>query len=334
MSEASNNMLNEVARWQYSELSQERVRGSDTTLKVTSRHLGGSSATSNIKRVATSAIDCAVAHWYMIPGLQFQRFRLRFEIKNLFRKRSLPAAARSLVLDGTPDPASYLGFHFASQFLNSTTLGNYLDVSSPWLFPFALLSNFQAANVTLLTPKATGLRSLTHGLTAQIRKEIRCVGTNAVLEDENYDTITSLWNPNEEPDEYIRNVRSLKRVLRPGGTLLLSVPCTRRLTDVTSVNGERIYDANALEQYVFDVLGQPKRYAIYGAQTQPCEHNGYCMRADYGTDRWVGSAVIGRDWRCYSSLQELPAVGVIVMKFTRREGQLETASFELKPHLN
>jgi hypothetical protein len=324
MSEPSNNILGEVVRWQYNELARERLGGSGSALKVPSRHIGGSSSMRNLKRIAISAIDCALAHWYMVPGLRFQRFRLRFEIGSLFRKKRLPASVRSLVLDGTPDPASYLGFHFASQFLNGRTLGNYLDVSSPWLFPFALLSNLQAANVTLLAARATGLKSLTHGLKEQVQKQINCVTTNAPLEDECYDTITSLWNPNEKPGQHIRDVRSLKRILKPGGTLLLSVPCTSQLAEVTSINGEQVYDANALEQYVFDVLGQPKRYVIYGAQARHCDNKAYCFENDYAADRWFGSSVVGRDWRCYSSLQELPAVGVIVMKFIRRESEVET----------
>ena len=334
MSKASNNLLNELARWQYSELSQERLKGSDATLKVPLLHPGGSSVTRSMKRIATSAIECAVAHWFMLPGLQFQRFRVRFEIRSLFGKKRLPAAARSLVLNGAPDPSSYLGFHFSSQFLNSGTLGNYLDVSSPWLFPFALLSNSESAHVTLLTAKATALRSLAHDMKTQIQKEIDCDAINDRLEDESYDTISSLWNPNEEPGQSIRNVRSLKRVLKPGGTLLLSVPCIRQLTEATSLNGERIYDAHALEQYVFDVLGQPKRYAIYGAQGQQFGDTASCIENDYAADRRFGSSVVGRDWRCYSSLQELPAVGVIVMKFVRRENGLEAASIQLKPHLN
>ena len=334
MSEPSNNILGEVAPWQYNELPRERLGGSAPALKVPSRDIGGSSSMRNLKRVAMSAIDCALAHWYMVPGLRFQRFRLRFEIGSLFRKKRLPASVRSLVLDGTPDPASYLGFHFASQFLNSRTLGNYLDISSPWVFPFALLSNFRAANVTLLTAEATGLRSLAHGLREQVQKTINCVAPSASLKDECYDTITSLWNPNEKPSPYVRDVRSLKRILKPGGTLLLSVPCTSQLTGVTSVNGEQVYDANALERYVFDVLGQPKRYAIYGAQAGHSGNNAYRVENDYAADRWFGSSVVGRDWRCYSSLQELPAVGVIVMKFTRREREVEAASLELEPHLN
>ncbi len=322
MSQPSNNVLDEVARWRYNELPRERLGGSGPALKVPSRHIGGSSSMRNLKRVAISAIDCALAHWYMVPGLRFQRFRLRFEIESLFRKTRPPASVRSLVLDEIPDPASYLGFHFASQFLNSRTLGNYLDVSSPWLFPFGLLSNFQADNITLLTAKATGLRSLAHGLREQVRKKINCVATNASLEGECYDTITSLRNPNEKPDQCFRDVRSLKRLLKPGGTLLLSVPCTSRLARVTCVNGEQVFDANALEQSVFDVLGQPKRYAIYGAQARHCGNKAYCIENDYAADRWFGSSVVGRDWR------------VIVMKFTRRESELEAVSVELKPHLN
>jgi hypothetical protein len=337
MSEVSNNLLRDVVQWQSSESAQDRAKDSDAAVKlrlVSLRKSCGSPARRALKRVASSVVDCALAHWYMVPGLQFQRFRVRFEIKRLFREKQLPISVRSLVLDRPPDPASYLGFHFASQFLGDKTLGNYLDVSSPWLFPFALVSNFRAANVTLLTEKAIGIRSLARGLRTHSEKEIRFVAKNVPLQDESYDTISSLWDAHEDSKRHVHDVRSLRRLLKPGGTLLLSVPCVRKIPEVTSANGPWIYDANALERYVFDVLGQPKRYAIYGAQTSRIGNEPVCGDPANASDRWAASLAIGRDWRCYSSLQELPGSGVIVMKFTRRESNSEKASIELRPHLN
>jgi SAM-dependent methyltransferase len=221
-----------------------------------------------------------------------------------------------------------MGFHFASQFLTSDSLGNYLDVSSPWLFPFTLLSKYQAASATLLTVEAMGLRSLLGALKVSIHGEIRCVENHIPLEDDDYDTITSLWDLNEGPEQCARDVRSLWRALRPGGTLLLSVPCAKKAAERPSANRPRLYDAAGLEHHIFDGVGQPKRYAIYGPQTLPCGNAGNAAGG------WAGSLAIGRDWRCYSGLHELPGEGIIVMKFSRPEHKSEATSIALTPRLN
>jgi SAM-dependent methyltransferase len=283
----------------------------------------GPPSTSSFRHVALSAVDCALAHWYMVPGLKFQRSRVRLGLKSLWRGR-LSASAVSLVLHKTPAPASYLGFHFASQFLASDSLGNYLDVSSPWLFPFTLLSSSQAVSATLLTVEAPRLHSLLSASSICLQGGIRCEAENIPLEDASYDTITSLWGPGGGVVHGGRNVRNLWRVLKPGGTLLLSVPCARKGAARFVEDGASLYDVEMLERDIFDVLGQPKRYAIYGAQ-RPSGGNGLASGDDADAAAgWGGSLAIGRDWRCYASLQELPGQGVIVMKFSRSEHKADT----------
>ena len=335
MGEVRSDLLGRVGHWRSGELAQGRATDLDTVV-VSSKgsHRPFAQPTSrDFQRVAFSALDCALAHWYMVPGLQFHRLRVRLEFNSLLRRSQWPVSARSLVLDRSIEPASYLGFHFAAKFLAGDKLGNYLDVSSPWLFPFTILSNYQAASATLLTVQARGLGSLLGAVRAGIKGEIRCFDNDVSLEDDSYDTITSLWDPNEEPGQFAREVRSLWRVLKPGGTLLLSVPCVKKAAKRPSADGPLPYDADALERHIFDVLGQPKRYAIYGEQTSSCENNRFPAdgRNDAG---WIGSSVIARDWRCYSGFQELPGPGVIVMKFSRPEHNSTATSIALTPRLN
>jgi SAM-dependent methyltransferase len=271
----------------------------------------------NFKRVAMSAVDCALAHWYMVPGLAFQRARFRLGVQSLLGRGRLPAPVRALILQQTPAPAAYLGFHFAARFLSRDTLGNYLDVSSPWLFPFTLLSRRAAASATLLGGAAAELRSLMQAARINPAGGVRCEAADTALAGESYDTITSLCDAGGGVKHDARAVRNLWRMLKPGGTLLLSVPCIKAGAREGAAGGARLYDARALEREIFAVLGQPKRYAIYGAQTPA--RSSHDLPAHHAGPGWSGAAAIGRDWRCYARLQELPGEGVMVMKFNRPE---------------
>lgn len=320
-------------RFDDSAASRERRRDPATPASTMGPSVGGlaTSSTTTFKHVAISALDCALAHWYMVPGLKFQRSRVRLGLKSLFRRGGLPPSAVSLILHQNPDPGAYLGFHFASQFLARETLGNYLDVSSPWLFPFTLLANFRASSAMLLTAAAAQLRSLLSASNMSLPGGLHCEA-QVSLADESYDTITSLCGPDGDVEHNTRDARNLWRVLKPGGTLLLSVPCIRNGADQFA-DRDTIYDVQMLERQLFDVLGQPKRYAIYGAQTPGIGDESAVGYDSRGAAGWGDSSIVGRDWRCYASLQDLPGRGVIVMKFLRPERESATSFTAFTPRL-
>jgi hypothetical protein len=81
------------------------------------------------------------------------------------------------------------------------------------------------------------------------------------------------------------------------------------------------------------VVGQPKRYAIYGPQTLPNGNQRAPGDAANSASGWRGSLAIGRDWRCFANLQELPGRGVIVMKFVRSQNNTVTAGAAFTPRL-
>ncbi len=314
MSAAKQGVLaDEFAGWRYENLSDGGKAAVDAGAETAVGRGGENSSQrpSKLKRVAMSAVDCAVAHWYMVPGLAFQRSRFRLELNSLLGRGRVPGSVRSLILQRSPAPESYLGFHFAARFLSRETLGNYLDVSSPWLFPFTMLTRRRAASATLITNEAARMRSLMSTAKINPAGGLRCEAAEVALADAAYDTITSLCGAG---GGLKYEAQSLWRMLKPGGTLLLSVPCIKEVGDG---DGAWVYDARKLERDIFDVIGQPKRYAIYGAQTPARGHHDARVG---GANQWNGSAAIGRDWRCFPSLQELPGSGVMVMKFSRLEG--------------
>ena len=327
MSVGKNGLLsNGLARWPYDDAPGggaplAAAQASEAHRAEALREAAGAGAgrqpPGNFKRVAMSAVDCALAHWYLVPGLAFQRARFGLGVKSLLGRSRLPVAVRALILQQTPAPAAYLGFHFAARFLSGETLGNYLDVASPWLFPFTMLSRRRAASATLLSNEAARLRSLMEAARISPAGGLRCAAADATLAGETYDTITSLCDAGGGVKHDARAVRNLWQMLKPGGTLLLSVPCIKACgKDGSGASGGRLYDARALEREIFAILGQPRRYAIYGAQT-PHRHEAPAGGA--AASRWGGAAAIGRDWRCYARLQELPGEGVMVMKFNRPE---------------
>jgi hypothetical protein len=271
--------------------------------------------------IATSAVDCALAHFYLLPGLKFQRFRVSLGVKSLFWRRWVSAPALTMALHRTPPPPAYLGFHFASRFLMGETLGDYLDVSSPWLFPLAVLSRYRAASATLLSGDAVCLQNLLVAANVKVTGKIRCDASDQTLEDASYDTVTSLWASADSPFK-AGSIEELWRVLRPGGSLLLSVPCIGSCAEGNAEQcnqsilavGPRGYDLKMLERRLFAVMGLPRRYAIYGAECATLQESSNTEQSREHRDDLIA---IGRHWRCYANLQELPGKGVIVMKFVR-----------------
>jgi SAM-dependent methyltransferase len=293
-----------------------------------------------LRGLANGAIDCLLAHWYLLPGLQFQRFRVLLGMSSVLRRKHIAQSTLARILDEPPQAVSYLGFDFAWKALSArTTLGRYLDVSSPWLFPVALLSRCNASSATLVSSEAEALRDLLGAAKATLRDP---AGEQSA-DDESYDTVTSLsWLERVHDD--VKAVARLWRILRPGGTLLVSLSCARDAVEewvdapAVALGSEdrrvlwrRLYDVRLLNGRIFEVTGLPKRYAIYGERNSISDNGCRAPKLTGGFQPgWRPSMIIGRDWRSYSSVRELPGQGVIAMKFVKPEnGRRAARQFSL-----
>src|SRR5580704_16403371 len=184
------------------------------------RRIGGRSQSNRssalIKDLASDTINCALAHWYFLPGLELQRYRLRLAFSLI---RTPDAARREFSML----PATlYLDSDFALKSLRvQSRIGSYLDVSSPWVFPFYVLRMFKPDRAMLLNTSGTRnvfrylAKRAEHGTNVQTKELVNLSGLS-----ESFDTITCLarLSPEEKERELLRN---MWQALNPGGTLIL-----------------------------------------------------------------------------------------------------------------
>jgi hypothetical protein len=268
-----------------------------------------------IKDLARDTINCALAHWYLLPGLELQRYRLRLAFW-------LTRTSETARLEFSRLPATlYLDAGFALKSLRvQSRIGSYLDVSSPWLFPSYVLTEFKPERSLLLNTNST-----TRNLFARLANRTENNGTALVTKDlgqlsrlsESFDTITCLARLSRNEKESAQ-LRTMWSALNPGGTLILSVACagseSRTETDFDGhadrgfqFSAFRPYDRELLKSGIFNVLGEPRSSAIYGEETIP----------DYTSASWCESAVVSKYWRRCSSISQVRGKGILVMKFIK-----------------
>jgi SAM-dependent methyltransferase len=136
-----------------------------------------------------------------------------------------------------------------------------------------------------------------------------------------FDLVTSLsWVARTVDD--VGTVKLLWRALRPGGMLLLSLPCAARRTERPKIssalaNETKTYDESMLEDRIFAAIGQPRRSVVYGESQPPLGRTEYSRpNGNFSLNRYVD---MGRRWRIYPAVRNLPGEGIIAMKFVKPE---------------
>src|SRR3984957_8792809 len=279
-----------------------------------------------IKNLVCDTINCALAHWYLLPGLELQRYRLRLAF-SLIRT---PQAARHEF--STLPATMYLDSDFALKSLRAQPrIGSYLDVSSPWVFPFYVLTALKPDQAILLNSSGA-----TRNLFKHFAKQTECKETEAQMKElahlsglaESFDTLTCLAPLSAEEKER-ELVRKMWQALNPGGTLILSVACTgpdsrtERDTDAPDdgSNPHSVappYDSERLKSHVLDVLGEPRSYAIFSEDSVVRRLDRFATMSDPPTTAsWRESVGVGRYWHRCSSISQVRSRGILAMKFTK-----------------
>lgn len=235
------------------------------------------------------------------------------------------------------DSTRYVEFDFCMREIGRLpSVDAYLDVSSPRLLPTLILRRFARAEALLVNPDKGDL-PLTRQLLDDLGLSRRCTFTQALLgpdvvQSEGYDLVTCMSVLEHIPDDAAA-VRVLWDAVRPGGRLLLTVPCQAQPeeqymnVDPYGLLGadehgivfrQRLYSKGCLECRVFAVTGPPVSFAVWG-ERKP----GYILNdtlQKWGSLRypfWSEPLRATTKLARYSEVEALPGEGVACMAFLK-----------------
>jgi len=258
-------------------------------------------------------------------------------LKLLFKRQgSLSPSDFFRLLFWPIDSVRYFEFDFMWETLSKLRLSSYLDISSPRMFPLVFLSGHPDITAELVNPDKADLEITRKFITA-CGLDPQCQLGSLLIEDlpfahESFDAVTSI-SVVEHIHEDKKAIENIWRLVKPGGRLLLSVPCAAIAeeeymdADFYGVQTAREkdflfhqykYDQNLLEERIYCVTGCPKRYAIYGekiAGTLQSWLTKQWAREIY--PRWKEPYAVARAFQYYESLGDLPGDGVIAMEFVK-----------------
>jgi len=233
------------------------------------------------------------------------------------------------------DSTRYFEFDWVwSRLQRLSGVRTYLDISSPRLLPLSYVRRSDVERAWLVNPDSSDLETTRRWADA-LSLTGRCSFSDEPIEssrlDEGrFDAITSIsvfeHIVNEGPA--LARVRSL---LAPGGTLLLTLPCTAagydQFRDYDEYNlakpdaqgryfFQRFYDTSSLRDRVFSILGEPRQMTVYG-ESEPGYFGRNAQQKMKGLPYpfWREGYMMGRHFRTYPSIDALPGEGVAALEF-------------------
>lgn len=247
---------------------------------------------------------------------------------------------RGLKLIANPmDSFRYFEAAFALRVARGVAAARYLDVSSPRLVPLLVARAHQGLVADLINPLPSDLQETAAlaksvGMASCFRWACRTIDT-AGFPDESFDLITSVSVVEHIPDDTAA-LAVLWRMLRPGGKLVLTVPCAREACEEYTnideygllkpdregyVYWQRYYSEESLRQRVWSVTGPPTTMRIFGERWHGAyDRNVEAKRTDAHYRYWEEPILMGSDFRNFERLEELIGMGVVAMEFTKKAG--------------
>lgn len=281
---------------------------------------------------------CAIAALFTsVPGMRFRARCFGLGLRALFGlRRRLPLTTIFDLLFLPMDSTRYFEFDFAWSSLMACPGGRYLDVSSPRLLPIILLDRRSDLDADLINPDPKDLANtarLVDLLAAQDRCRLhKLVIGDAPFDVETFDVISSISVLEHIPDD-IESLRRIWSFLKPGGILVLTVPCMARSSEQfidrnewgvleQDENGQvfwqRYYDQSLLEQRIFSVVGTPQRISVFGETVAGSFlANATRKRADPHYPYWREPYMVASEYEYFSCVDALPGEGVIGMVFVK-----------------
>lgn len=273
------------------------------------------------------------------PGMKAHAASVRAGVSLLARRRRRFPRSMTLALVSWPlDSTRYPEFDFCGRAIaDLPPVSTYLDVSSPRLLPLTVLQAQPTARVTILNPDAADL-PLSRLLFEDLGVADRCTFVAALLTPATapagaYDLVTCMSVLEHIPEDRAA-VETMWRALRPGGRLLLTVPCSasgqEQYTNLNQygvlqggadglVFRQRLYSWPCLEARVFAVTGAPDLVEVWG-EREP----GFILRDTLRKWSSITYPFWSEPLRAASALarfdrvDQLPGEGVVGLQFVKR----------------
>ncbi|MFI4955113.1 MAG: class I SAM-dependent methyltransferase [Gammaproteobacteria bacterium] len=275
-----------------------------------------------------------MAYFIHAPGLAFRRFCALMGIRLLLKGRDVRRAYNLIV--SPMDSVRYFEFDFIWRTITKRKFRSYLDVSSPRLFPLIVVDRTPGLVATLINPDKKDLLVTTSwaksfGLADRCRFYGHLIN-DVPFEPNSFEVITSISVIEHIPEDK-RAIQKMWDLLKPGGQLVISVPCAAKASEEyinlneyelinTDENGfvfwQRYYDENLIEQRIFSVTGKPNSFQIYGEkQANSYNQDVERKRTDPFYPYWREPYMMGMEYELTNQISELPGMGVIAMEFVK-----------------
>ncbi len=291
-----------------------------------------------LKGIILSPFYLVMAHIVGGPGIGFRLRCVTIGVRLLLTGRaSLKSCYKYLFFP--MDSTRYFEFHEVWKSMKGFAFTRYLDVSSPRLMSLLLLKSAPVAIAKLINPDLGDLQE-TEKLANALGLKSRCEFFNSILDDTrfipaSFELITCISVLEHIPEDKMA-LEMMWKLLCPGGKLILTLPCMAQpLEQYISHNpygvikpGEdgytfwqRYYDRKRLESTLYSITGMPTRIVIYGEKVNGLFFRQATMKRLFSIfyPFWREPYMMATEYRSFSSVDELPGEGVVMLEFIKPE---------------
>lgn len=291
-------------------------------------------AAHGIKNLTLFPLYLGLAYFHKAPGLAFRVKCIWLSLVMLCKGYNLKMVYNTLV--APMDSVRYFEFDFMWKATNDIHPTRYLDVSSPRLFPLLTLLKYPNLKADLINPDRKDL-PITKSLIGVFNLANRCELHSTLISDvhfasQSFDVVTCISVLEHIPSDG-EAVSKMWELVKPGGKLLISVPCARQASEEfinineyelieTDHEGfvfwQRYYDDALLDQSIFSITGQPSYYEIFAEKKSGnYESNVYEKRTNPNYPYWREPYMMSQEYEYRKDLSALPGMGVIAMEFIK-----------------
>lgn len=233
----------------------------------------------------------------------------------------------------------YFEFQFAFNAIEWDAANYCLDISSPRLFFIYLTSKHPHIQIEAINPDADDLNETAANLKILgLSEQVNLVSYDATqlpYPDNSFDVITSI-SVIEHIPEYgdTLAMKEMWRVLKPGGKLVITVPCARlyyeewRDRDTYGLCSQqqhkkyffqRFYDSTTIRSKLFSVIGlEPIRIEVFGEQIKGTFANYEKRWIELGITETIKDPLhIVKDYKVFPTIDALPGIGICGLVFEK-----------------